>query len=99
MVSACQDIITMTTKGRWLVAKQCSLVMAVWHMTAHPVARSLSISQLLLTYKWRENMWGKINNKINLLHLCGTMMTLKKSHCRVKEAHKTPMENYSLGHS
>lgn len=32
VVSTCQDIITMTTKGRWLMPKRCSLAMAVRHM-------------------------------------------------------------------
>lgn len=33
IVSTCQDIITLTTRGRWLMPKQCSLAMSVRHMT------------------------------------------------------------------
>lgn len=33
IVSTCQDIITLATRGRWLMPKQCSLAMAVRHMT------------------------------------------------------------------
>lgn len=33
IVSTCQDIITLATRGRWLMPKQCSLAMAVQHMT------------------------------------------------------------------
>lgn len=33
IVSTCQDIITLSTKGRWLMPKQCSLAMAVRHTT------------------------------------------------------------------
>ena len=33
IVSTCQDLITLATKARWLMPKQCSLAMAVRHMT------------------------------------------------------------------
>ena len=33
IVSTCQDIITLASKGWWLMPKQCSLAMAVRHMT------------------------------------------------------------------